>query len=163
MRSQHVIDFELSESSVQGVGGVIGEITHCGEVLTTSKRWRCTAADQAGGAQWNGAGNTNAGIGQAGSIPMAWKTVAFDDSQWEIPGDLGSENVSWVYHHAAAQLHRHRTHKRTQTAYRRRHAAAWQGMNRQQGHRDNHSHVFFFVSLLFARLYGVKVCYPSVS
>ena len=30
--SIHVIDFETSELGTAGVGGVIGEITHCGEV-----------------------------------------------------------------------------------------------------------------------------------
>ena len=85
--SIHVLDFELSESSVRGVGGVIGAITHCGEVITTNKRWRCSAADM------------NGNIAGANSISPAWKSVAFDDSTWEIPGVLGSEDVSpWGLH-----------------------------------------------------------------
>ena len=65
-----------AETGRPGLGGIIGEITHCGEVITTGARWKCTPTD---------------GPGVTAELVSEWKSVNFDDSGWEI----GSERAGW--------------------------------------------------------------------
>lgn len=69
--SVHGMDYEVT---TDGLGGIIGEITHCGEVITTGARWKCTASDMPGLTQ---------------AIVAQWKSADFDDSTWEIAGEFG--------------------------------------------------------------------------
>ena len=64
----HAMDGEVSEEGTSGVGGVVGSITHCNEVIITSAAWKCIATDLGG-----------RGYG----IPQDWKAVDFDDALWE--------------------------------------------------------------------------------
>eukprot|EP01052_Picozoa_sp_SAG31_P009319 SAG31_NODE_487_length_14980_cov_9.526376_12_plen_150_part_00 len=48
-------------------------LAHKLEVITTSKKWKCTASD-----------STN-----AATIPSSWKSATFDDSSWEVATSYG--------------------------------------------------------------------------
>jgi hypothetical protein len=71
--SLHGMDGEVNRA---GLGGIIGEITHCGEIITTGSRWKCTPTD---------------GPGVTAQLVAEWKSIDFDDSTWEI----ASERPGW--------------------------------------------------------------------
>ena len=66
----HGLDAEVN---TQGVGGILAEITHCGETFHTNHRWKCTAV------------NTP----HMTVPPEQWNEASFDDSLWEEATNLG--------------------------------------------------------------------------
>ena len=70
----HAVDGEVSEAGQAGVGGVIGSITHCNEVIVTNQAWKCWATDMSNGMP----------------PPPEWNAVNFDASAWEKAKNYGS-------------------------------------------------------------------------
>ena len=72
----HAEDYERSEEGNDGVGGIVGSITHCNEVITTMQSWKCVANDVANGFP----------------VPQNWNAVGYDDSFWERAKNYGGAN-----------------------------------------------------------------------
>jgi len=81
--AMHVVDGERDENGQHNVGGIIGSIQHCNEVVVTNQAWRCYATDMANG----------------GTPPPAdWNEPGFDDSAWEratVYGTANGHNNHW--------------------------------------------------------------------
>jgi hypothetical protein len=72
--AMHVKDGERDEQGKHNVGGIIGSITHCGEIIPTNAAWRCIAVDA-----------------KNGQVPPAnWNDVNFDDSNWQKAHEYGT-------------------------------------------------------------------------
>jgi hypothetical protein len=69
----HAIDGERDEEGTAGVGGIIGSISHCNEIIVTNSAWKCVANDVANGYP----------------VPPAWNTVGYDDGSWEKAKNYG--------------------------------------------------------------------------
>ena len=78
----HASDGEVSEEGTAGVGGIIGSITHCNEVIVTNAAWKCVANDIANGFP----------------VPQEWNEVGYDDSSWQkahLYGSATGHNNHW--------------------------------------------------------------------
>ena len=78
----HAEDYEVSEAGQDGVGGIVGSISHCNEVIVTNQAWKCVANDIANGY----------------SVPANWNQVGYDDSNWEKARNYGkasNDNNPW--------------------------------------------------------------------
>ena len=72
----HAEDYEVSEEGNDGVGGIVGSIEHCNEVIVTNQAWKCVANDVANGYP----------------VPANWNVVGYDDSSWEKAKNYGRAN-----------------------------------------------------------------------
>ncbi len=72
----HAEDYEVSEQGNDGVGGIVGSIQHCNEVIITNQAWKCVANDVANGY----------------AVPANWNQVGYDDSNWEKAKNYGRAN-----------------------------------------------------------------------
>jgi hypothetical protein len=70
----HALDGERDEDGQHNVGGIIGSITHCNEVIVTNQAWKCVANDVANGFP----------------VPQDWNEVGYDDSGWEKAKNYGT-------------------------------------------------------------------------
>ena len=70
----HALDGERDEDGAHNVGGIIGSITHCNEVIVTNAAWKCVATDI-----------------QSGIVPPPeWNAVGYDDSNWQKAHNYGT-------------------------------------------------------------------------
>ena len=105
----HALDGETSETGTAGVGGIIGSITHCNEVIVTKSEWKCAATDQANGgyappAEWNAVGYDDSAwqkaklYGRATSHNNHWNTYTEAQSPpYHVPEDAVSPRAAWIW------------------------------------------------------------------
>ena len=75
----HGIDGE-AEAGVAGAG-IIAEFNHCGEVIRTNTKWKCTASD----------------LQNAAPVPPQFMDPNFDDSTWQVATSYGKNGDSSNY------------------------------------------------------------------
>jgi hypothetical protein len=65
--------------------GMVAQFNHCGEIVQTDSRWRCTAMDLSHGQE----------------PPEAWMSENFDDSTWQVAVSYGSAGDASNYWYKA--------------------------------------------------------------